>query len=179
MSIKTKSYNQIKYLPYKIAAGVGLIIRNVVIPLIFPNAFEFYINKFVSTLHLSAISNRIIVFLISISIDTFIMTPIYYWLSFFSVKSSYKKSTRPAWGSICYLLYYIAYNAIVIVLFLYFTWWTILATWAGYWFVCAFIYIFSDIFGTLPYDWKLTLIIQIVLSIFVATILILVCELVF
>lgn len=159
-------FNQYNW-SYKLVALLGVIIRVGFLPLMVPNIFDVVAEYFVSQLHLPQWAYEIIIRIILYIFECLGVYHIFYWVSFATVGSSYKRGTIPPWGSLCYTLYYIAYMAVPILIFQFFYWWVICVTFLGYIVLCALIYFLSGLIGTLPESWKITIVIH---SVFIAII---------
>ncbi len=138
---------------YKIVSLIGVIIRVVLLPYIVPNIFEEIASFFISQLHFPTWLYEALLRLFLFFFDAIALSRIFYWFSFITVGNSYESGTIPAWGSICYTIFYVIYSAIPIILFNYFFWWVIAVTFLGYLVICVAIYLLSAKFDTLPDIW--------------------------
>ncbi len=145
---------------YKLIALLGLIVRIAILPLVCPDIFELIFSFLYSSWGLPQWAYEVIIRICLFIIDVLGFNNIFYFLSFLSTGNSYKSGSAPWWGSICYTLYFVAYNVIPIILYLYFQWKIILIVFSAYIAFCAIIYGLSYCFLTLPDIWVIRIVIH-------------------
>lgn len=101
---------------YNLVVILGLIIRTFCIPYIVPDFFELLFESLISMFGLPEIASRIIVRFLLIVVDFIGFNQIFYYLSFWSVGVNYGSGKNPAWGSLCYTIYYLLYSIIAVIL---------------------------------------------------------------
>lgn len=151
---------------YKFIAWVGFIIRVGLLPLFIPNVFKVIADIMISSWGLPQWTYEILIRVFIAIIDGIGLSNIFYHLSFISTGNSYETCTIPAWGSVCYTLYYVIYNVMAIVILQFFEIWVIAVTFSVYAVLSAGIYLLSAfLFETLPDKWVLRLIFHIFITI--------------
>ncbi len=138
---------------YKIVSFLGLAFRVGLLPLLLPNIFEIFADMMISSWRLPVWAYELLIRIFLFIIDVVGLSNFFYWISYPSVGNSYQSGTFPAWGSFCYTLYYLAYNALVIVLIRFFKYWVICVSFFVLLLICALIYFFSYKLNTVPDGW--------------------------
>lgn len=168
---------------YRLVALIGLLVRVSVYPLILPNWFEPIADFFISQLGLPFVWYQVLLRIILFIADTFFINPVFYFVSYATVGNNYefkKKSWLinplvtddiipcPWWGSLCYTLYYGAYMAMAGCIFKYGYWWVIAVAFSSYLLLSAIIYLISAfVTESLPYEWKLRIILHSIIFVIV------------
>ncbi len=145
---------------YKVVALVGLVLRIWLLPIVIPDVFELIANYFISQLDFQPWLYEIVIRIILLVVDSLSLSNIFYWLSYVSVGNCYEGGSAPAWGSVCYTIYYFIYMAMPVILIQFFTWWIIILTFSLYAIISFILYFVSAKTCTLPDTWVLRLIIH-------------------
>ncbi len=164
------SYNWV----YKVVAFIGLVLRVALLPIFIPNVFELIAATFIQKLNFEPWLYEIVIRIILLIVDSLSLSNIFYWISYYTVGNSYQRDSIPAWGSVCYTIYYFVYMFIPIILIQYFYWWVIILTIIVYVIICAIIYFISAKVNTLPDSWIIRLIIHILVFIIISAVIIII-----
>ena len=147
---------------YKTVALIGLVLRIWLLPIVIPDVFEVIAELFISQLNFQPWLYEIVIRIILLIIDSLALSNIFYWLSYISVGNCYEGGSSPAWGSVCYTIYYFIYMAIPVILIQFFSWWVIILTFSLYAVISFILYFVSAKIDTLPDSWILRLILHII-----------------
>lgn len=147
---------------YKNVVLFGLILRVCLLPIVIPNVFGMIAEFFISQLNFQPWLYEIVIRIILLVVDSLALSNIFYWLSYISVGNFYESGSSPAWGSVCYTIYYFIYMAIPVILIQFFSWWVIILTFSLYAVISFVLYLISAKIDTLPDFWILRLILHIV-----------------
>lgn len=147
---------------YKTVALIGLTLRIFLLPILIPNVFNLLAEIFISQLYFQPWLYEIVIRLILLVVESLALSNVFYWLSYLSVGVCYESGSAPAWGSVCYTIYYFLYMAIPVILIQYFSWWGIILCFSLYLVICFIINFVSAKTDTLPESWILKLILHII-----------------
>ena len=147
---------------YKTVSLIGVVLRIWLLPIVIPDVFEVIADIFISQLNFKPWLYEVVIRLIILVVDFLTLSNIFYWLSYISVGNCYEGGSFPAWGSICYSIYYFIYMTIPIVLIQFFSWWVIILTFSLYLVISSILYFISAKIGTLPDVWMVRLILHVI-----------------
>lgn len=152
---------------YGFVSLIGLILRVILLPLIIPEPFQAFAEKFITQFGFPPVLYEILLRLILTLIDLLSISHIFHLASFISAGNSYEKCSEPAIGSVCYTLYYSLYFVMASLIVRFFYWWVILIVLIVYIGAIIGIFFLCDFFDTLPQNALARLIAQCVLAVFV------------
>lgn len=152
---------------YKLVSLLGMLIRVILLPLLFPNMFEVLTNYFVYNLHLPQYVNEILLRVILLIIDLLALNKIFYKLTYACVGNFYRRSSNPSWGSVCYTIFYFIHIIIPVLIIEYFTWLIIFISIIVYGIICFIFYYDSFKSNLLPENWKLRLILHCIICLMI------------
>jgi len=158
--------------PYKVAALVGMIFRVLILPMIITEPFESIMRLSVVQFGLPRWMYEISVRLILLFFEATIFGQLFYKVSFWTTGNMYERGTTPAWGSICYTIFYTIYMIVCWALIEYFYWWVVTLILFMYFLVSFLLYVISSKLSTLPDNWIGKIILHLILFILVAILLI-------
>lgn len=154
---------------YRIIALICLIVRVILIPILLPKAFEPAVTFFVSKLHLPYWLYLVLSTLILSLLDSIILSRLFHLMTFVTVGNFYTSRTAPGFGSAAYCIFYFFYNAILVVIFYQLIWWLNIIMAGFYILLSVLFYLIGYLLGALPRNFKLRLIIHVIITAVVYT----------
>lgn len=152
---------------YKTVALIGLLLRVWLFPILIPDIFEVIATFFISSLNFPPLLYEILIRIILFVVDGLSLSHAFYWISYVSVGNLYEKGSTPAWGSVCYTIYYCGYSAMPVIIFQHFNWLWIVSTFCLYALITCILYIVSAKMYALPDSWIFRLTLQIIIFVIV------------
>lgn len=164
-----------KYELYRIIAFISVIVRTVVFPLIFPDAIEPVVTFFIAKLPFPESANKIIAWVVLFLANTFIISNILHFTTYWTVGNFYQSRTDGTFGSWSYLCIYTLQLISLTVGIRFFVWAAIIPLLCAYVIMCGALYWTSfsivkpikvtntyvptqfETGYTLPFDWELRL----------------------